>query len=69
MPWDRPKTIKLHLQPLACDRLITLWPDLKIVRRAYPAGDLRRRHPSPAGRGDEKMGFGARARERRGALQ
>jgi hypothetical protein len=37
MAWERPKTIKLYLQPPACDRLITLWPDLKIVDQAATA--------------------------------
>ncbi len=37
MPWDRPKTIKLYLQPPACDRLVTVWPDLKIVDQAATA--------------------------------
>jgi hypothetical protein len=37
MPWERPKTTKLYLQPPACDRLITLWPDLKVVDQAATA--------------------------------
>ena len=37
MPWERPKTNKLYLQPPACDRLITLWPDLKVVDQAATA--------------------------------
>ena len=37
MPWEKPKTIKLYLQPPACDRLITIWPDLKIVDQAATA--------------------------------
>lgn len=37
MPWDRPKTTKLYLQPPGCDRLVTAWPDLKIVDQAATA--------------------------------
>ncbi|MCM8815081.1 MAG: hypothetical protein NC931_03760 [Candidatus Omnitrophica bacterium] len=31
MDWERPKTIKLYLHPPEAKRLITLWPDFKVV--------------------------------------
>jgi hypothetical protein len=33
MSWKRPKTIKVYLHPPEAKRLITLWPDFKIVDR------------------------------------
>ena len=34
MPWKRPKTIKLYLSPPEAKRLITVWPDFKIINKA-----------------------------------
>ncbi|MCM8788267.1 MAG: hypothetical protein NC907_00580, partial [Candidatus Omnitrophica bacterium] len=31
MAWERPKTIKLYLHPPEARKLITLWPDFKVV--------------------------------------
>jgi len=33
MKWQRPKTIKLYLSPPDAERLITLWPDFKIINK------------------------------------
>jgi len=31
MSWEKPKTIKLYLHPPEAEKLVTLWPDFKIV--------------------------------------
>ncbi|MCL4378912.1 MAG: hypothetical protein M1409_11175 [Actinobacteria bacterium] len=31
MNWKKPKTIKLYLHPPEAKRLITLWPDFKLI--------------------------------------
>lgn len=33
MSWERPKTIKLYLSPPEADRLITVWPDFKVISK------------------------------------